>query len=64
MISLSWTLQLVVAPITKPYGEWLCNYCAMGNLYQYGPDSNIHEFIILRHLKSVNSVKSPVFEQH
>ena len=24
------TIVQVKGPIIKPYGEWLCNYCAMG----------------------------------
>ena len=31
VLSVTWTAHVVVAPITKPYSEWLCNYCALGN---------------------------------
>ena len=26
------TIVQVKGPIIKPYGEWLCNYCAMGKI--------------------------------
>ena len=44
VLSLTWTAHVVVAPITKPYTEWLCNYCALGN-YNYHADNIIFSIV-------------------
>ena len=38
VLALCWTSQshLVVAPITKPPSQWLCNYCSMGRCWVWG----------------------------
>ena len=49
VLSVTWTAHVVVAPITKPYTEWLCNYCALGN-YNYHADNIIFE---MRDIRSI-----------
>ena len=44
VLSVTWTAHVVVAPITKPYSEWLCNYCALGN-YNYHADNIIFSIV-------------------